>query len=178
MEGHVVDEAKWYVVHTYSSYENKVKMNIEQTVKNRNMEDLILEVRVPMQDETEEKDGQRVVVQRKVFPGYVLIHMVVTDDTWYVVRNTRGVTGFVGPDSKPVPLSMDEVYNMGIEVLKPKLLFEVGDVVKILGGAFEDSEGVVDEIIEAKDTAIVIVTGFGREVPVEVSIDQVQKVVL
>jgi len=170
-----VDELKWYVVHTYSSYENKVKMNIEQIVKNRNMEELILEVRVPMQDETEDKNGQRKIVQRKVFPGYVLIHMVMTDDTWYIVRNTRGVTGFVGPDSKPVPLSLEEVYNMGIEVSKPKPLFEIGDVVKILGGAFEDSEGVVDEIHEAKDTVIVIVSGFGREVPVEVSISQVQK---
>lgn len=171
-----MDESKWYVVHTYSSYENKVKMNIEQTVKNRDMEDLILEIRVPMQDETEEKNGQRKIVQRKVFPGYVLINMVMTDDTWYVVRNTRGVTGFVGPDSKPVPLSLDEVHNMGIEVSKPKPLFEIGDVVRILGGAFEDSEGVVDEILEAKDTVIVIVSGFGREVPVEVSMGQIQKV--
>ena len=173
-----MDSAKWYVVHTYSSYENKVKMNIEQTIKNRDMEDLILEIRVPMQDETEEKDGQRKVVQRKVFPGYVLINMVMTDDTWYVVRNTRGVTGFVGPDSKPVPLSLREVSNMGIELVKPKALFEIGDLVKLLGGAFEDSEGVVDEIHEEKETAVVIVTGFGREVPVEVSMDQIQKIVL
>ena len=171
-----MDEAKWYVVHTYSSYENKVKVNIEQTVKNRNMEDLILEIRVPMQDETEEKNGKRKVVQRKVFPGYVLINMVMTDDTWYVVRNTRGVTGFVGPDSKPVPLSLGEVHDMGIEVSRPKPLFDVGDVVKVLGGAFADSEGVVDEVIESKATAIVIVSAFGRDVPVEVSIDQIQKV--
>lgn len=171
-----MDESQWYVVHTYSSYENKVKMNIEQTVKNRHMEELIHEIRVPMQDETEDKNGQRKIVQRKVFPGYVLIKMVMTDDTWYVVRNTRGVTGFVGPDSKPVPLSLEEVHNMGIEVLRPKPLFEVGDVVRLLGGAFEDSEGVVNEIHEAKDTVIVTVTGFGREVPVEVSISQVQKV--
>lgn len=170
------DNSNWYVVHTYSSYENKVKMNIEQTTKNRGMEHLIHEVRVPMQDETEDKDGQRVVVQRKVFPGYVLIKMVMTDDTWYIVRNTRGVTGFVGPDSKPVPLSLEEIHNMGIDVSKPKLAFEIGDLVKLLGGAFQDSEGVVDEIIEAKDTVIVTVSGFGREVPVEVSIDQVQKV--
>lgn len=170
-----MDESKWYVVHTYSSYENKVKMNIEQTVKNRDMEELILEIRVPMQDETEDKNGQRKIVQRKVFPGYVLINMVMTDDTWYVVRNTRGVTGFVGPDSKPVALSLEEVHNMGIEVSRPKPLFEIGDVVRILGGAFEDSEGIVDEILEAKDTVIVIVSGFGREVPVEVSMSQVQK---
>lgn len=171
-----MDEAKWYVVHTYSSYENKVKLNIEKAIKNRNMEDLIHEIRVPMQDEVEDKNGQRKVVERKVFPGYVLIKMIITDDTWYVVRNTRGVTGFVGPDSKPVPLSAREVHNMGIETAKPKLLFEVGDLVKLLGGAFEDSEGIVDEIHEGKDTATVIVTGFGREVPVEVSIDQVQKI--
>ena len=171
-----MDNSNWYVVHTYSSYENKVKMNIEQAIKNRNMEELIHEVRVPMQDEVEEKNGQRKVVQRKVFPGYVLIKMVMTDDTWYIVRNTRGVTGFVGPDSKPVPLSLEEVSNMGIEISKPKPLFEVGDVVKLLGGAFEDSEGVVDEIHEAKDTVVVIVSGFGREVPVEIGMDQVQRI--
>lgn len=171
-----MEEAKWYVVHTYSSYENKVKLNIEQAIKNRHMEDLIHEVRVPMQDEIEDKDGQRKVVQRKVYPGYVLIKMIITDDTWYVVRNTRGVTGFVGPDSKPVSLSLREVHNMGIEVAKPKLPFDIGDVVKLLGGAFEDSEGVVEEIDETKDTVIVKVSGFGGEVPVTLSIDQVQKI--
>lgn len=171
-----MDESKWYVVHTYSSYENKVKMNIEKAIKNRNMEELIHEVRVPMQDETEEKNGQRKVVQRKVFPGYVLIKMVMTDDTWYIVRNTRGVTGFVGPDSKPVPLSLDEVQNMGIEISKPKLLVDLGDVVRLLGGAFEDSEGVVAEIREAKETVIVTVSGFGRDFPVEINLDQVERI--
>ena len=171
-----MDESKWYVVHTYSSYENKVKMNIEKAIKNRNMEALIHEVRVPMQDEIEDKNGQRKVVQRKVFPGYVLIKMVMTDDAWYIVRNTRGVTGFVGPDSKPVSLSLREVHEMGIEVAKPKPLVNVGDVVKLLGGAFEHSEGVVAEIREAKETVIVTVSGFGREVPVEVDMNQIEKV--
>lgn len=171
-----MDESKWYVVHTYSSYENKVKMNIEKAIKNRNMEELIHEVRVPMQDETEEKNGQRKVVQRKVFPGYVLIKMVMTDDTWYIVRNTRGVTGFVGPDSKPVPLSLDEVQNMGIEISKPKPLVDLGDVVRLLGGAFEDSEGVVAEIREAKETVVVTVSGFGRDFPVEINLDQVERI--
>lgn len=171
-----MDESKWYVVHTYSSYENKVKMNIEKAIKNRNMEELIHEVRVPLQDETEEKNGQRKVVQRKVFPGYVLIKMVMTDDTWYIVRNTRGVTGFVGPDSKPVSLSLEEVHNMGIETSKPKPLVDLGDVVRLLGGAFENSEGVVAEIREAKETVIVTVSGFGREIPVEVNLNQVERI--
>lgn len=172
----MLDESKWYVVHTYSSYENKVKVNIEKAIKNRNMEDLIHEIRVPMQDETEEKNGKRKTVQRKVFPGYVLIKMVMTDDTWYVVRNTRGVTGFVGPDSKPVPLSLEEVHSMGIDTSGPKPLVEIGDVVKLLSGAFEDSEGVIAEIREGKDTVIVTVSGFGREFPVEVNIRQVQRI--
>lgn len=171
-----MEESKWYVVHTYSSYENKVKMNIEKAIKNRNMEELIHEVRVPMQDEIEEKNGQRKVVQRKIFPGYVLIKMVMTDDAWYIVRNTRGVTGFVGPDSKPVSLSLREVRDMGIEIPKPKPLVDIGDVVRLLGGAFENSEGVVAEIREAKETVIVTVSGFGREVPVEVNMNQIEKV--
>ena len=172
-----MEEAKWYVVHTYSGYENKVKVNIEKTVKNQNMQDLIHVVEVPMQDEIEEKNGKKRTVQRKIFPGYVLIKMVMTDDTWYIVRNTRGCTGFVGPDSKPVPLSLDEIKSMGIDVAAFKPNVEIGDPVKLLGGAFEGSEGVVKEIHEAKSTIIVLVNGFGREFPVEVSFDQIEKLI-
>lgn len=172
-----MDEARWYVVHTYSGYENKVKANIEKAIKNRNMQDLIHVVEVPMQDEIEEKNGTKRTVQRKTFPGYVLIKMVMTDDTWYVVRNTRGVTGFVGPDSKPVSLTVEEIKSMGIDVaiLRPKVA--LGDPVKILAGAFQDSEGVVKEVHEAKGTVIVFVQGFGREFPVEVSFEQVESLI-
>ena len=169
-----MDKAKWYVVHTFSGYENKVKANIEKAIKNRNMQELIHNVEVPLQQEIEEKNGVKKTVQRKVFPGYVLIKMVMTDDTWYVVRNTRGVTGFVGPDSKPVSLSLDEVKNMGIDtsVFAPKV--KIGDVVTLLTGAFENSEGVVREIHQSKGTVVVSVSGFGREFPVEISIHQIE----
>lgn len=172
-----MDEARWYVVHTYSGYENKVKANIEKAIKNRNMQDLIHVVEVPMQDEIEEKNGTKRTVQRKTFPGYVLIKMVMTDDTWYVVRNTRGVTGFVGPDSKPVSLTVEEIKGMGIDtaILRPKVA--LGDPVKILAGAFQDSEGVVKEIHEAKGAVVVFVQGFGREFPVEVSFEQVESLI-
>ncbi|MHC1749842.1 MAG: transcription termination/antitermination protein NusG [Cellulosilyticaceae bacterium] len=172
-----MDEARWYVVHTYSGYENKVKANIEKAIKNRNMQDLIHVVEVPMQDEIEEKNGVKKTVQRKTFPGYVLIKMVMTDDTWYVVRNTRGVTGFVGPDSKPVSLSLDEIKGMGIDVSIFRSKVELGDPVKLLTGAFENSEGLVREIHEAKGTVVVSVSGFGREFPVEVAFEHIEKLI-
>ena len=170
-----MDEARWYVVHTYSGYENKVKANIEKAIKNRNMQDLIHVVEVPMQDEVEEKNGTKRTVQRKTFPGYV--QMVMTDDTWYVVRNTRGVTGFVGPDSKPVSLTVDEIKGMGIDLAALRPHVEIGDPVRILAGAFQDSEGIVKEIHEAKGAIIVSVQGFGREFPVEVSFEQVESLI-
>lgn len=172
-----MDEARWYVVHTYSGYENKVKVNIEKAIKNRNMQDLIHVVEVPMQDEIEEKNGTKKTVQRKIFPGYVLIKMVMTDDTWYVVRNTRGVTGFVGPDSKPVPLSVEEIKGMGIDVAALKPNVELGDLVKLLTGAFEGSEGIVKEIHEAKGALIVSVNGFGREFPVEIGLESIERLI-
>lgn len=172
-----MDEARWYVVHTYSGYENKVKANIEKAIKNRNMQDLIHVVEVPMQDEIEEKNGTKRTVQRKTFPGYVLIKMVMTDDTWYVVRNTRGVTGFVGPDSKPVSLEPEEIKSMGIDISRLKPSVEVGTPVVLLTGAFEGSEGIIKEVHEARGTFIVAINGFGREVPVEVSFEQVEKLV-
>ena len=168
-------QAKWYVVHTYSGYENKVKANIEKIVENRGMHDLILEVAVPVQDAVEIKNGQKKIVQRKVFPGYVLLKMIMDDDTWYVVRNTRGVTSFVGPGSKPVPLSEDEIRNMGIEIAREVIDLETGDTVKITAGPFEDSIGMIKEINNSKRTVIVRLSIFGRETPVELDFMQVQK---
>ncbi len=168
-------ETNWYVIHTYSGYENKVKANIEKIVENRSMQDQILEVIVPVQDAVEEKNGQKKVVSRKVFPGYVLINMNMNDDTWYVVRNTRGVTSFVGPGSKPVPLTDEEVSSMGIETsMKPSINLQKGDSVKITAGPFENSIGVISEINTHKRTVVVKVSIFGRETPTEIDFEQVE----
>ena len=146
-----MSEANWYVVHTYSGYENKVKANIDKTIENRHLEDQILEVRVPMEDVVELKNGEKKQVQRKMFPGYVLIHMVMNDDTWYVVRNTRGVTGFVGPGSKAVPLTEQEIDALGIATVRDvEIDFGVGDSVVVTGGVWKDTVGVVQSINEAK----------------------------
>ena len=168
-------EAHWYVVHTYSGYENKVKANIDKTIENRHLEDQILEVRVPMQEVVEMKNGAKKSVSKKMFPGYVLINMVMNDDTWYVVRNTRGVTSFVGPGSKPVPLTDDEVISMGIESFLDTCDIELGDVVLIKEGPFAKSSGVVKEINSNKKTVIVNVNFFGRETPVELDFHQIQQ---
>lgn len=169
------EDVKWYVVHTYSGYENKVKANIEKVIENRSMQDLIYEVVVPLHDTIEIKNGKKKTVQRKVFPGYVLVKMCMTDDTWYVVRNTRGVTGFVGPGSKPVPLTEEEIRGMGIELPQAKIDFENGDAVKVITGPFENSVGVINEIHEHKRTVIVRLSMFGRETPVELDFTQIQK---
>ena len=145
-----MSEANWYVVHTYSGYENKVKANIDKTIENRHLENQILEVRVPLEDVEENKDGKRRIVQKKMFPGYVLIHMVMNDDTWYVVRNTRGVTGFVGPGSKPVALSEAEMERLGIQNVVVQIDFEVGDSVVITSGAWKDTESVIQSINECR----------------------------
>ncbi len=139
-------EAKWYVVHTYSGYENKVKANIEKTIENRHLEDEILEVRVPLEDVTEVKNGTRKTVQKKMFPGYVLINMVMNDDSWYVVRNTRGVTGFVGPGSKPVPLTEAEMKPLGIHMENISVDFQEGDTIVVVAGAWKDTVGVVQKL--------------------------------
>ena len=176
-------EAHWYVVHTYSGYENKVKANIDKTIENRHLEDQILEVRVPMQDVVELKNGANKTVSKKMFPGYVLINMVMNDDTWYVVRNTRGVTGFVGPGSKPVPLSPAEVKSFGIddengsvEESKPVVEFagKVGDQIQILSGAWENTVGQITSINEGKQCVTINVEMFGRETPVEVDFTDVK----
>ncbi len=166
--------AKWYVVHTYSGYENKVKANIEKIVENRNMHEQILEVIVPVQEAVEEKNGKKKTVSRKIFPGYVLINMDMNDDTWYVVRNTRGVTSFVGPGSKPVPLTDEEVEAMGIKSLVPNVYVNKGDSVKITGGAFENSIGMVSEVNHHKRTVVVKVSIFGRETPTEIGFEQIE----
>lgn len=168
-------EAKWYVVHTYSGYENKVKANIEKIVENRNMQDQIHELIVPLHDVTEEKNGKRKVVQRKIFPGYVLCKMIMNDDTWYVVRNTRGVTGFVGPGSKPVPLTEEEIAAMGIDLKSVSIDVGIGEVIKVNSGPFEGSVGAVTEIHEHKRTVIVRLSIFGRETPVELDYAQIEK---
>lgn len=170
-------KAKWYVVHTYSGYENKVKANLEKTIENRNMEEAIIDIRIPMEEVVEIKDdGQKRVVERKKFPGYVIIKMIMTDETWYVVRNTRGVTGFVGPASKPVPLTEQEIENMGIEQQVIVLNFAVNDNVKIKYGPLENLIGVVNEISMEKKKVKVVVSMFGRETPVELDFNQVELV--
>lgn len=167
--------AKWYVVHTYSGYENKVKANIDKTIENRHLEDQILEVRVPMQDVVELKNGVQKAAQRKMFPGYVLIHMVMNDDTWYVVRNTRGVTGFVGPGSKPVPLTDAEMEPLGIKKEDIVVDFEVGDTVSVISGAWADTVGVIQSINMQKQSITINVELFGRETPVEIGFSDVKK---
>ena len=168
-------ETNWYVVHTYSGYENKVKANIEKTKENRHLEEEILEVRVPMQDVVEMKNGARKTVQKKMFPGYVLINMVMNDDTWYVVRNTRGVTGFVGPGSKPVPLTEAEMKPLGIKQENVSIDFAEGDMIVVVAGAWKDTVGVVQRIDYSKQTATINVELFGRETPVEISFAEVRK---
>ena len=170
-----MDEAKWYVVHTYSGYENKVKVDIEKTVVNRNLEDQILEVVVPLETVVEVKNGSKKSAQKKMFPGYVLINMVMNDDTWYVVRNTRGVTGFVGPGSKPVPLTEAEMRPLGIKEEKVVVDFKEGDTVTIIGGVWKDTVGVIQSMNESKQIVTINVELFGRETPVEISFAEVKK---
>ncbi len=168
-------EARWYVVHTYSGYENKVKANIEKTIENRHLEEEILEVRVPLEDVVEVKNGAKKTVQKKMFPGYVLVHMIMNDDTWYVVRNTRGVTGFVGPGSKPVPLSDAEMKPLGIKMENVTVDFEEGDTIVVVAGAWKDTVGVVQKIDTNKQTATINVELFGRETPVEIDFAEVRR---
>ncbi|WP_170045810.1 transcription termination/antitermination protein NusG [Clostridium thermosuccinogenes] len=170
------EEAKWYVVHTYSGYENKVKANLEKIVENRNMQDYIFDIVVPMEEQIEIKDGKKKATLRKVFPGYVLVKMIMTDESWYVIRNTRGVTGFVGPGSKPVPLTDEEVKLMGVEEFTPDLDYAVGDSVRVDSGPLENFIGIVEEINYEKKKVRVSVSMFGRETPVELELTQIQKI--
>ena len=172
----MADEAKWYVAHTYSGYENKVKANIEKSVENRGISDLIQAVEVPMEDVIEEKNGEQKIVKRKIFPGYVVVKMVMNDESWYVVRNTRGVTGFVGPGSKPVPLSDEEVKNMGVEKVRYSGIdLEVGDSINIKSGPMEGFSGKVESVDNESRKVSVRVLMFGREKTVSVEFGQIEK---
>ena len=173
-----MSEANWYVVHTYSGYENKVKVDLEKTIENQILQDQILEVPVPMLAVTELKNGLEKQADKKMFPGYVLVKMVMNQDTWYVVRNTRGVTGFVGPGSEPTPLSEEEMLNLGFqEQSEPDLVvdFEVGDMITVIAGAWKDTVGAIRSINEAKKSITINVEMFGRETPVELNFNEVKK---
>ena len=172
-----MSELHWYVVHTYSGYENKVKANIEKTIENRKLQDQIFEVRVPLQDVIEMKGGVKKNVSKKMFPGYVLVNMIMNDDTWYVIRNTRGVTGFVGPGSEPVPLSEAEMRNLGISGSEEEIEIdvEVGDLIEVVSGAWEGRESVVKEINLNKQTVTIEVDMFGRETSVEIGFSDIKK---
>ena len=170
-----MSEAKWYVVHPYSGYENKVKVDIEKTIENRNLQDQILEVSVPMLNVVKEKDDEEKITQQKMFPAYVLIKMIMNDDTWYVVRNTRGVTGFVGPGSKPVPLSEEEMMSLGFKAPDVVVDFAVGDTVVVTAGAWKDTVGVIRTVNESKQSITINVEMFGRETPVELSFSEIKK---
>ena len=170
------NEARWYVVHTYSGYENKVASNLETTVENRNLGHLIQEIRVPTEKVTEIKDNKSREVERKVFPVYVIVKMIMNDDSWYIARNIRGCTGFVGPSSKPVPLTDEEVERLGVEIKNVEVDYNVGDSVRIIDGPFDDSVGIVDELNKEKNSVRVIIHMFGRETPVELELHQVEPV--
>ena len=171
----MADNAKWYVAHTYSGYENAVKTAIEKFVANRHLEDMILDIQIPLETVTEVTDsGDMKEVERKVFPGYVLVKMIMTDDTWHLVRNVRGVTGFVGTANKPIPLTEEEVLAMGMEKHEIVVGYNVGDHVRIVDGPLASFTGVVEDIEPEKNQVSVMVSMFGRETPVELELDQVE----
>jgi len=166
-------EAKWYVVHTYSGYENKVASDLATVVENRGMQDLIHDIKIPTETVTEIKEDKKREIERKIFPGYVLVKMIVTDDSWYVVRNIRGCTGFVGPGSKPVPLTKEEVAALGVEKHSVEVGYREGDNVKIISGPLEGYTGVVKTVDTENNNVCVVLSMFGRETPVELELDQI-----
>ena len=168
------NEAKWYVAHTYSGYENKVKADIEKTIENRNMQDIIQEVCVPMEEVVEIKDDKKKTVMRKIFPGYVIVKMIMTDESWYIVRNCRGVTGFVGPGSKPVPLTDEEIANIGLEKKTVTIGFNVGDNIRVKYGPLEGFVGVITAIVMDKQKIKATISMFGRDTDVELEFNQVE----
>ena len=169
------DEPHWYVVHTYSGYENKVKADIEKTIENRRLQDQMFEVMVPVQDVTEVKNGVKKTISKKIFPGYVLVHMIKNDVTWYVVRNTRGVTGFVGPGSEPVPLTEIEMRKLGVKTADIEIDVEVGDTIKVIAGAWEGTIGKIKMISRTKQSVTIDMDIFGRSTDVEISLGDIQK---
>ena len=172
-----MEEAQWYVAHTFSGYENKVASNIQTVVENRNLQDVIQEVSVPTETVVEIKeDGKKKEVERKIFPGYVLVKMVMNDDTWYVVRNIRGCTGFVGPESKPVPLTDEEVKKLGIEKISVEVSYAAGDLVNVIDGPLEGFSGTVESVDVGKNSVLVSISMFGRETSVEFELDQLEKI--
>ena len=169
-------DAKWYVIHTYSGHENKVKANMESLVKNRNMDNLIFDIQVPMEEYISMRNGKEVVKERKVFPSYVLVKMIMNDESWYLVRNTRGVTGFVGPGSKPVPLTDEEVLSLGVADKKDYSgLYEVGDIVEVIDGPFKDFMATINQVDEDRGKLTVVISMFGRDTNMELDFRQVKK---
>jgi len=172
----MADELKWYVAHTYSGYENTVAVSIQQAVENRNMHDLIAEVSIPLETVTEITDNGPKTVERKVFPGYVLVKMIMTDETWHLVRNIRGVTGFVGAANKAIPLTEEEIAALGVEKREIVVGYNVGDSVKITDGALASFIGTVEELDTERGKVRVVVSMFGRETPVELELDQIERI--
>ena len=170
------EEPKWYVVHTYSGYENKVKTDLEKTIKNRELEDYFFDIVVPMEEQIEIKDGKRKTNLKKVFPGYVLVKMIVTEESWYIVRNTRGVTGFVGSGTDPIPLTNEEIRNMGFETAVVNVDYDVNDTVRVVNGPLATFIGTVQEINKEKNKVKVLVSMFGTDTPVELEFAQVEKI--
>lgn len=179
MSENLTTEKQWYVIHTYSGYENKVKANLEKRIESMGMEDKIFRIVVPVEEIVDYKDGKKKIIQKKVFPGYVLVEMIVTDDSWYVVRNTPGVTGFVGSGVKPVPLTQEEInsilHTMGLDEPRPRMKFEVGESVKVISGPFVNFSGEVEAVNMDKGKLTVRISMFGRETPVELDFDQIAK---
>ena len=169
-------EPRWYVVHTYSGYENKVKTELEKKVKNQELEEYFFDIIVPMEEQIEIKDGKRKANLKKVFPGYVLVKMIVTEHTWYVVRNTRGVTGFVGSGTDPIPLTEEEIRKMGLEISEIKIDYDINDSIQIIAGPFKDYIGIVQSFNKERNKVKVLISMFGRETPVELDVSDVQKV--
>ena len=171
------ERARWYVVHTYSGYENKVKANLEKTIENRNLQNLLQDIQVPMEEVVEEKDGKQKISLKKKFPGYVLVKMLMTDESWYVVRNTRGVTGFVGPASKPVPLTDEEIESMGVKEAPVEIDLEVGESVRVISGPLREFVATIQEINLEKRKVKALIDMFGRENLAELDFTQVEKLV-
>lgn len=171
----MVERARWYVVHTYSGYENKVKATLEKAIGNRNLSDLFQDLQIPLEEVVEEKDGKRKITLKKKFPGYVLIKMVMSDETWYIVRNTRGVTGFVGPNSKAVPLSDEEVRNMGVADKLVEINYLIGEKVRVISGPLENFEADIQEINSEKRKVKAMVSMFGRDTLAELDFNQIKK---
>ncbi len=169
------EKAKWYVVHTYSGHEKKVKANIEKLVENRGMQDVIFEVKVPTEEYVENKNGKKKVKERKMFPGYVMAKMIMNDESWYLIRNTRGVTGFVGPGSKPIPLTDEEVKALGVQEALPEIDIKIAESIKVIAGPFENFVGTVESVNLEKRKLKVFVSMFGRETLVELDYEQVEK---